>query len=240
MKKLLFLLLLALPFDSQPIHGDDFGNLIAASQALTVKIFPDAANANSPLEKLMVKMDRALTANNSNIARGSNETLIVAFAAAKILKIEPRWIALTQAEQADVISQITDSLLATNDFSPDKLLGQSSPAPQVPAQPTIAGFHMFLQSLINESGGLQPRKGITVGYRSGPLAGMDEQQGVAAAQDQWSGLSYDDKMAYEQKAKEFGDPIAAKQAATSNLHQTTGTLQNATTGEVQYINIQSQ
>jgi hypothetical protein len=235
---------------------------VQSYQALAVKFYPDCTKADSPLVKLMYKMNSALQANGSRLYVMSSKPLLLAVEAANILKISPRTETATNEDKKQLLAVIEDGLISTHDFTPPQSIPTSSMTSQsfnpgsmngdVPVnetttdnpaatqssvnQPTVAGFHVFLYSLESQ-GHLWGQKNGPEVYRGGVLDGMTKDRAVIYAQDKWEQMSHDDQMVYEQKAQAYGDPIAQQQAEAAAHPTMTGTIQNANTGEVQWVNI---
>lgn len=85
---------------------------------------------------------------------------------------------------------------------------KTSPVPtSARIQPSEKGFTYFYNKLLGESGpmvGKASSSGVKRGYSKGPLQGLNEDGGLAAAKQMWAQLSLNEKISYEQAALETG------------------------------------
>jgi hypothetical protein len=81
-------------------------------------------------------------------------------------------------------------------------------------QPTIAGFHYFFFELKSQSSGFENSQNSSVQrFQGGSFAGLTREQAEADTHTRWEAMTLSDKMAYEQKAQAYGDPIVKEEEA---------------------------
>ena len=229
----LFLPLLSSAQSQQEEWKRNFEN----SKNIAVKLFPDAARADSQLRILASQMENALKRENSPLYASSIEPLVICVAASVKLNLTPNLEALTPEERQTFEYSLCYALGSAQDFSQepapvaqtvprpqskpfnpgsmnDDALANKPAAPQVAAaptdpnlKPTRNGYLYFYNDLVNKSGGLKGQKDGPIIYRSGPFGGMTEGQAKASAQEQWAALSHDQQMACEQNAATYGPGV---------------------------------
>jgi len=112
-----------------------FNQRLQLYEALAVKVYPDCAVADSPLVKLMAKMDAALNANHSRLFNFASKPIILAAEAADILKIKPQWEAVTGEERDIVYDAVTDGLISSLDMTIGPITAQTQSSAQRPFNP---------------------------------------------------------------------------------------------------------
>jgi hypothetical protein len=85
---------------------------------IAAKLYPDVSRQGSDLLGLIGKMERVLKMNDSSIFSLPQEPLIVAAAAANVLKIQPNWSALDDTEKETAYYSMADAVTFSNDFAP--------------------------------------------------------------------------------------------------------------------------
>ena len=212
---------------------DEFNREVQYYEALTVKLYPDCAVADSPLVRMMNKIDAVMKANQSQIYYLSSKPIVEAAAAASLLKIQPHWEAVTEGEKNTAFDMITVGLLTSQDLKPPTVTqsqppaqrpfnpgsmnddATAAPAPAASASsgatdpsivPTRKGFLYFYNNLVNQGAGMTGHgRGMDEPkYKAGSLQGKTEGEGKAYAQEQWAQLSREQQMACEQNAATYG------------------------------------
>jgi hypothetical protein len=84
---------------------------------IAAKLYPDVTNQNSDLLGLIAKMEKVLKVRDSGVFELDQEPLVVAAAAADILKIQPNWSALTDSEKETAYYSLADAMIFTHDFT---------------------------------------------------------------------------------------------------------------------------
>ena len=212
---------------------DEFNREVQYYEALTVKLYPDCAVADSPLVRMMNKIDAVMKANQSQIYHLSSKPIVEAAAAASLLKIQPHWEAVTEGERNIAFDMITVGLLTSQDlkpttvtqsqppaqqpFNPGSMNGDATAAPAPVASasgeatdpsfvPTRKGFLYFYNNLVNQGAGMTGHgRGMDEPkYKAGPLQGKTEGEGRVYAEQQWAQMSRDQQIACEQNANVYG------------------------------------
>ena len=213
---------------------DQFNREAQYYENLAVKLYPDCAVADSPLVKMMNKVDAVMKANGSKLYVLSSKPLILAAEAASLLGMKPHWEAVTEGEKNVAFDMLAIALISSHDLSPSEAGLVSTPKPQQPfnpgsmqddvtahkpaapqvaatptdpnLKPTRNGYLYFYNSLVNQGGGMTGHgRGMDEPkYKAGSLQGKTEGEGKAYAQEQWAQLSREQQMACEQNAATYG------------------------------------
>lgn len=203
MKKVLIVLLLVsgLPVCAQ--ESDQDKELRQNCVSIAAKLYPDVLNRDSLIIAKIVQLQQIMKARNSTILDLPQEPLMVAAAAADVLKIQPKWSALSDEEKETAYYSVVDALAFARDLGPAE--AQSAPA----TNNEIAAFDCYLFELTSVTLGQH-------GYVSGAAKGYDKDGATAFAKQQWIQMPDDQKQPYEKMAQETGDPIAQQQATQAN------------------------
>ncbi|MDR1190657.1 MAG: hypothetical protein LBK60_03195 [Verrucomicrobiales bacterium] len=85
--------------------------------------------------------------------------------------------------------------------------------------PSIKGFTLFKNEMINKSGVLKySRTARREFYSSGPLSGKTEEQAQVFLQQEWERMGLDGQLAYEEKAAKFGTGQAKRDPTVRVIH----------------------
>jgi len=130
MKAICLLFLSAMAVMPVVAQDSSDANVRRQCKDIAVKLYPDLLSQNSDLLVLFGKMERVLKMRDSGLQELPEEPLVVAAAAANILKIQPNWSALNDSEKETAYYSMVDAMDFTTDLTvPKEAISQQTPQP---------------------------------------------------------------------------------------------------------------